>query len=215
MLVDGGGDEASEVADRVAPDPRRDRGQRQRLGQARSSRSVSPSSPAASRSSSVGAAHRGRAQGAQAPHRGRRLGDQGRGRGGHRRRRRFSALVHATVGCSTATSALTGDEATGVALIRTSLVEPLRWIAENAGLEGYVVVQKVSDLPAGSGLNAATGEYEDLVAAGVLDPVKVTRNAVANAASIASLLLTTETLVVDKPVNAEPDHAHGGHNHAH
>jgi len=108
-----------------------------------------------------------------------------------------------------------GDEATGVELIRRALDEPLRWIAENAGLEGYVAVQKVREMPAGSGLNAATGEYEDLVAAGVLDPVKVTRNAVANAASIAALLLTTETLVVEKPEEDEDDgHAHGhGHHH--
>ncbi len=110
----------------------------------------------------------------------------------------------------------TGDEATGVAIVAKALVEPLRWIAENAGLEGYVAVQRVAALPAGSGLNAATGAYEDLVAAGVLDPVKVTRNAVANAASIAGLLLTTETLVVEKPTEPEAhDHAHGGHGHSH
>jgi chaperonin GroEL len=109
---------------------------------------------------------------------------------------------------------LTGDEATGVNIVRTSLVEPLRWIAQNAGLEGYVAVSKVRELPAGHGLNAATGEYEDLVKAGVVDPVKVTRSAVRNAASIAGMLLTTETLVVEKPEESD-DHAGNGHGHSH
>jgi chaperonin GroEL len=111
---------------------------------------------------------------------------------------------------------MSGDEATGVNIVRTALVEPLRWIAQNAGLEGYVVVSKVRDLPAGQGLNAATGAYGDLVAAGVIDPVKVTRSAVRNAASIAGMLLTTETIVVDKPAEPEPEAGHGhGHGHAH
>ncbi|HEX7355137.1 MAG TPA: chaperonin GroEL [Mycobacteriales bacterium] len=126
-----------------------------------------------------------------------------------------TALVHAGAVLDKGLG-LKGDEATGVELIRRALDEPLRWIAENAGLEGYVAVQKVRDLSAGSGLNAATGEYEDLVAAGVLDPVKVTRSAVANAASIASLLLTTETLVVEKPEEDEDEghgHGHGHHHH--
>ena len=111
---------------------------------------------------------------------------------------------------------LTGDEATGVGIVRAALVEPLRWIAQNAGLEGYVVVAKVRDLPAGQGLNAATGEYVDLIKAGVIDPVKVTRSAVRNAASIAGMLLTTETVVADKPEEAEADAGHGhGHGHGH
>jgi chaperonin GroEL len=112
---------------------------------------------------------------------------------------------------------LTGDEATGVNVVRTALVEPLRWIAQNAGHEGYVVVSKVRELPSGHGLNAATGEYGDLIAAGVVDPVKVTRSAVRNAASIAAMLLTTETLVADKPAEDEADeHGHGhGHGHGH
>jgi chaperonin GroEL len=93
---------------------------------------------------------------------------------------------------------LEGDEAVGVRAVAKALVEPLRWIAENAGLEGYVVVEKVKELPVGQGLNAATGEYEDLVAAGIPDPVKVTRSALRNASSIAALVLTTETLVVEK-----------------
>ncbi|MCS6711371.1 chaperonin GroEL [Brachybacterium sp. EF45031] len=93
---------------------------------------------------------------------------------------------------------LTGDEAIGVRAVAKALVEPLRWIAENAGLEGYVVVEKVKAAQTGHGLNAATGEYVDLVDAGIIDPVKVTRSALRNAASIATLVLTTETLVVEK-----------------
>jgi len=111
---------------------------------------------------------------------------------------------------------LTGDEATGVAIVRSALAEPLRWIAQNAGHEGYVAVSKVRELPSGHGLDAATGEYGDLVKAGVVDPVKVTRSAVRNAASIAGMLLTTETLVVDKPKDAEHEAGHShGHGHSH
>ncbi|MEV7023297.1 chaperonin GroEL [Kitasatospora sp. NPDC093558] len=111
---------------------------------------------------------------------------------------------------------LSGDEATGVAVVRKALHEPLRWIAQNAGLEGYVITSKVAELEAGQGYNAATGEYGDLVKAGVIDPVKVTRSALENAASIASLLLTTETLVVEKKEEAADNgHSHGGHGHSH
>ncbi|MEV4092479.1 chaperonin GroEL [Streptosporangium saharense] len=110
---------------------------------------------------------------------------------------------------------LSGDEATGVAVVRKALVEPARWIAENAGLEGYVVTTKVSELPVGQGFNAATGEYGDLIAQGVIDPVKVTRSAVQNAASIAGMLLTTEALVVDKPEEEAPAAAGHGHGHGH
>ncbi|PWR13402.1 chaperonin GroEL [Micromonospora acroterricola] len=108
----------------------------------------------------------------------------------------------------------TGEEKVGVSVVRKALVEPLRWIAQNAGHDGYVVTQKVADMQWGNGLNAATGEYVDLVKAGIIDPVKVTRNAVTNAASIAGLLLTTESLVVEKPEQAEPAGA-GGHGHGH
>src|SRR5206468_8698382 len=87
-----------------------------------------------------------------------------------------------------------GDEATGVRIVRKALAAPVRWIAENAGLDGNVVAEKVRDLPFGEGLDAATGRYTDLAKAGIVDPVKVTRSAIANAASIAGLLLTTETL---------------------
>ncbi|GHE39985.1 60 kDa chaperonin 1 [Streptosporangium violaceochromogenes] len=122
-----------------------------------------------------------------------------------------SALIHVSGGLDDL--GLSGDEATGVAVVRKALVEPARWIAENAGLEGYVVTTKVAALPAGQGFNAATGEYGDLVAQGVIDPVKVTRSAVQNAASIAGMLLTTEALVVEKPEEEAP--AAGGHGHGH
>ena len=109
---------------------------------------------------------------------------------------------------------LTGDELVGVNLVRKSLDEPLRWIAQNAGLDGRVIVGKVRELKSGHGLDAATGEFKDLAAAGIVDPVKVARSAVANAASIAGLLLTTETLIVEKPKAPEPA-AGGGHGHGH
>ena len=94
---------------------------------------------------------------------------------------------------------LEGDEATGAQIVAASIAAPLKQIAINAGLEGGVVAEKVKGLPAGQGLNAATGDYEDLLAAGVNDPVKVTRSALQNAASIAALFLTTEAVVADKP----------------
>ncbi|MGH1563553.1 chaperonin GroEL [Mumia sp. DW29H23] len=119
-----------------------------------------------------------------------------------------SALVNA-VSVLDGELGLTGDEAVGVSIVRKAAVEPLRWIAENGGENGYVVVAKVRE--SGQGYNAATGEYGDLVAQGVLDPVKVTRSALANAGSIAAMLLTTETLVVEKP--AEDDEPAGAHAH--
>jgi chaperonin GroEL len=130
-----------------------------------------------------------------------------------------AALVHASKALD-GDLGLTGDEATGVAIVRTALDEPLRWIASNAGEEGYVVVAKVRDLPENHGLNAATGEYLDLVQDGVVDPVKVTKAALANAGSVAALVLSTQSAIVEKP--AEPDehangggHSHGGHGHSH
>jgi chaperonin GroEL len=108
-----------------------------------------------------------------------------------------------------------GDEATGVAVVRASLGEPLRWIAENAGEEGRVIVNKVSELPAGQGFNAATGQFEDLVTAGVVDPVKVTRSALENAASIAGMMLTTDALIVEKKEEEPAAAGHGGHGHSH
>lgn len=100
---------------------------------------------------------------------------------------------------------LTGDEATGANIVRVAIEAPLKQIAINAGLEAGVVVEKVRNLPVGHGLNAATGEYVDMLAAGINDPVKVTRSALQNAASIAGLFLTTEAVVADKPEkNAAP-----------
>jgi chaperonin GroEL len=109
---------------------------------------------------------------------------------------------------------LTGDEATGVGIVRKALDEPLRWIAQNAGEDGSVVVAKVRSSKFGKGFDVDTGQYVDLLKAGIVDPVKVARNAVANAASIASLLLTTESLIVEKPKAPEPAAA-GGHGHGH
>ena len=117
-----------------------------------------------------------------------------------------SALVHAASVLDDGLG-MTGDELAGVRLVRRALIRAARRIAINAGLEGSVAASKVAELPLGSGLDAATGEYVDLLAAGIVDPVKVTRSAVANAASIASLLLTTETLVADRPAEEEGDMA--------
>jgi len=124
-----------------------------------------------------------------------------------------SALVHVS---SVLDGGLgkTGDERSGVNLVRTALSSPLYWIARNAGLEGPVIVNKVSELPVNHGFNAATRAYGDLIADGVIDPVKVTRSAVANAASITALLLTTEALVAEKPAEPAPAAA-GGHGHGH
>src|SRR5271166_5316260 len=125
-----------------------------------------------------------------------------------------SALVQASVALGDL--GLTGDEATGVGVVRRALLEPCRWIALNAGAEGGVVVAAVADMPAGHGYNAESREYGDLLAQGVIDPVKVTRSAVQNAASIAGMLLTTEALVTEKPEKEEAEAGHGhGHGHSH
>jgi chaperonin GroEL len=123
-----------------------------------------------------------------------------------------SALIHAAAALKGDLD-LTGDERLGVGIVRRALAEPLRWIAENGGEQGYVVTSKVAELKPGQGFNAVTGIYGDLYADGVIYPVKVTRSALANAASIASLLLTTETLVVEKP--EEEDYTPAGHGHSH
>ncbi|WP_433955603.1 chaperonin GroEL [Janibacter indicus] len=99
---------------------------------------------------------------------------------------------------------LEGDEATGANIVRVAAGAPLKQIAANAGLNGGVVTEKVENLPAGEGLNAATGEYVDMIAQGIIDPAKVTRSALQNAASIAALFLTTEAVVADKPEKAAP-----------
>ena len=123
-----------------------------------------------------------------------------------------SAVLHASQALDDG-AGLTGDEATGVGIVRRAAAEPLRWIAENAGLEGYVVVESVRGLRPGEGLDAATGKYTDLVARGVIDPVMVTRSALRNAASIASMALTTDALVVEK--KEEEPAAGVGHGHGH
>jgi len=124
-----------------------------------------------------------------------------------------AALVHAAAALEGGLGR-TGDELVGVNVVRKALDEPLRWIAENAGEQGYVVVAKVREAGVGRGLDAATGEYVDLVGAGIIDPVKVTRSALENAASIAGMLLTTDALVVEKPEEPDADNGHG-HGHSH
>jgi chaperonin GroEL len=125
-----------------------------------------------------------------------------------------AALVHVAAGLDDLGK--TGDVATGVTIVKKALSEPARWIALNAGQEGSVVVAKIAGLPAGHGYNAATGEYGDLMKQGVIDPVKVTRSAVQNAASIAGMLLTTETLIVEKPEEDKSEAGDGhGHGHSH
>jgi chaperonin GroEL len=124
-----------------------------------------------------------------------------------------SALVHTAANLGDL--GLVGDEATGVDVVRKALFAPARWIAENAGAEGSVVVAKIAEMKFGQGYNAATREYGDLVAQGVIDPVKVTRSAVRNAASIAGMLLTTEVLVADRPAEEPADSNGHGHSHGH
>lgn len=109
------------------------------------------------------------------------------------------ALIQAATVALPKLDALTGDEATGVNIVRLSISAPLKQIAENAGVEGGVVADRVAHMEPGHGLNAATGEYTDLMTAGISDPVKVTRSALQNAASIAGMFLTTEAVVADKP----------------
>ena len=109
------------------------------------------------------------------------------------------ALIQAAAVALPKLDALTGDEATGVNIVRLAVSAPLKQIAENAGVEGGVVADRVANMEPGHGLNAATGEYTDLMAAGISDPVKVTRSALQNAASIAGMFLTTEAVVADKP----------------
>ena len=142
--------------------------------------------------------HRGGAQGEEAPHRGRPLGDpaaieEGIVAGGG------TALVRAKVAVAASVESLEGDERTGARIVLNSLDAPARMIVDNAGLEGAVIVQQLERETGNIGFNAASGEFEDLLKAGVIDPAKVTRAALQNAASIASLLLTTECLIADKP----------------
>jgi chaperonin GroEL len=123
-----------------------------------------------------------------------------------------AALVHAADALND-NLGFTGDQAVGVALVRKACDEPLRWIAENAGLEGYVVVAKVRAMKPNEGFNAATDVYGDLAKDGVIDPVKVTRSALANAASIAAMFITTEAVVFERPANEEASASGHGHSH--
>ncbi|CAN2233786.1 GroL Chaperonin GroEL (HSP60 family) [actinobacterium SCGC AAA044-D11] len=130
-----------------------------------------------------------------------------------------AALVHAASALDKDLG-LEGDKAVGVRLVRKACDEPLRWIAENAGHEGYVVVAKVRTMKPNEGFNAGTEVYEDLVKVGVIDPVKVTRSALANAASIAAMFITTEALVFETPEEKKEEanghgHSHGPGGHAH
>jgi chaperonin GroEL len=121
------------------------------------------------------------------------------------------ALLRSQAAVLAAAALLTGDEATGARLVAKALEAPLKQIAENAGMEGGVVVEKVRNLTGSNGLNAATGEYVDLVQLGVIDAAKVTRSALQNAASIAALFLTTECVIADKPESDDhTGHGHGG-----
>jgi len=115
-----------------------------------------------------------------------------------------TALLRSRPAVANVVAQLSGDEATGAGIVQRALEEPLKWIAINAGLEGSVIVQQAERETGSTGLNAATGEFVDLVKAGVIDPAKVTRSALQNAASIAALLLTTEALVADKPEKKAP-----------
>ena len=121
-----------------------------------------------------------------------------------------TALVRSRAAVNKAIAGLTGDEATGAAIVGRALAEPLKWIAINAGFEGAVMVREVERAKGTIGLNALTGELEDLVKAGIIDPAKVTRSALQNAASIAALLLTTEALIADKPEKADNSAATAG-----
>jgi chaperonin GroEL len=121
-----------------------------------------------------------------------------------------TALIRARVDVDKLVGTLTGDEATGARIVANSLESPLRHIAQNAGFEGAVKVREVADAKGSIGLNAATGELVDLVKAGVIDPAKVTRSALQNAASIAALLLTTEAVIADKPEPASSPMGDGG-----
>ena len=123
-----------------------------------------------------------------------------------------AALVHAA-DVLEGDLGFTGDKAVGVRLVRKACDEPLRWIAENAGLEGYVVVAKVRAMKVNEGFNAATDVYGDLAKDGVIDPVKVTRSALANAASIAAMFITTEAVVFERPADAPAEAGANGHSH--
>ena len=120
------------------------------------------------------------------------------------------ALLQAATAAFKKLTGLTGDEATGAKIVEYAIEAPIKQIAINAGLEGGVVVEKVRHLPVGHGLNAATGEYVDMIKTGIIDPAKVTRSALQNAASIAALFITTEAVIADKPEKSAPAPQGGG-----
>ena len=180
-------------------DPHRDREHRLRLGPGEAAGAAGQAVRRRLRAARRGG-DRGGAEGEEAPPRGRHLGHPGRHRGGHHRRRRQRPGARGQRPRRPRPHGRRGHRCPG----RAARADRARWIALNAGQEGSVVVAKIATLPAGHGYNAATGEYGDLTAQGVIDPVKVTRSAVQNAASIAGMLLTTETLVVEKPEEQEP-----------
>ena len=131
-----------------------------------------------------------------------------------------SALVHASLELADLEAELGGDEGTGVAIVRRALRAPAFWIAANAGQEGSVIVNAIAELPVGHGYDAAAEKFTDLIAAGIIDPVKVTKSAVANAASIAGMVLTTASTVTDIPEDETAaahghSHSHGSHGHQH
>ena len=126
-----------------------------------------------------------------------------------------SALVHASLELDELEAELGGDEGTGVAIVRRALRAPAYWIAANGGKEGSVVVNSIAELPVGQGYDAAADEFVDLIAAGIIDPVKVTKSAVANAASIAGMVLTTASTVTDIPEEQAAPAGNGGHGHQH
>ena len=127
-----------------------------------------------------------------------------------------SVLVHAAALLADLQAQLSGDEAIGVSIVRRALSSPAFWIAANGGQEGAVVVNRIADLPLGQGYDATSEEYVDLVEAGIIDPVKVTKSAVSNSASIAGMVLTTATTVVDLPEDEhDAGHGHGHHGHSH
>ena len=200
VIVDGGGTAGGHRQPGQAAQER-DRGERLRLGP-REAAGAAGQAGRRRRGHQGRCGHRDRAQGAQGPvedavHAAKAAVEEGIVAGGG------SALVQAGTALDSLRASVSGDEALGVEVFASALSAPLFWIATNAGLDGAVVVNKVSELPAGHGFNAATLTYGDLIADGVIDPVKVTRSAVLNAASVARMVLTTETAIVEKPVEVD------------
>ena len=195
-IVDGAGDARR---DQGPHQPDQDRDREHRLGLRSREAPGAPRQALRRRRRREGRrGHRDGDEGEEAPRRGRAAGHPRRPRGGHRAGRRRRAAARPPTPSSSTPSRI-DDERTGARIVLRALEEPLRQIAENAGLEGSVVVNDVRKAKTGHGLNAATGEIVDLVAAGVIDPAMVTRSALQNAASIAKNILTTEAIVAEMP----------------